>query len=175
VPYPTPPIRLFGPERDEGHRAQRHIAAGPSPPESQARATAGDIASPRHAGPPRSGSGSVLSWRASGLYGTRLSRWLMMFSRPRFLSSVCAIYRDVQATSSPCRTRISRPRPPVRRCRVSLARRSEPVPHLALGGCSDERVRSRRRHGSHPLMGDPTARAHEVSSKRRGRDRDEQG
>jgi hypothetical protein len=25
------PIHLFGPERDEGHRAQRHIAPGPSP------------------------------------------------------------------------------------------------------------------------------------------------
>jgi hypothetical protein len=47
--------------------------------------------------------------------------------------------------------------------------------HLTLGGCSDEPVRSRRRHGSHPLMGDPTTRAHEVSSKRRGRDRDGQG
>jgi hypothetical protein len=64
---------------------------------------------------------------------------------------------------------------PVRRCRVVLGPSARSPSHPALGGCSDEGVRSRRRRASHPLMGDAPARAHEVSSKRRGRDLDGQG
>ena len=37
---------------------------------------------------------------ASGLYGTRLSRRLVMLSRPHFLSSVCAIYQGAHAVSA---------------------------------------------------------------------------
>ena len=43
--------------------------------------------------------GSLTSRGSSGVYGTWLNRWLMMLSRPRFLSSVCAMCQGAQDVS----------------------------------------------------------------------------
>ena len=75
---PEPSMRRCRSERggDVPQRQVRlHVAAGPLPP----------------------GQRDVLL--SSGLYGTWLSRWLMMLSRPRFLSSVTATYQGAQAVS----------------------------------------------------------------------------